>query len=348
MRRWLVHRYAASRMLAGMLVTLLVLVSVMLIVSVIDDSERFGGVTALWMATLQLPAALHSFVPFVALLGVMAGLSRLHASHELIAMRACGAAPAGLAVLVVSLALALDLATLALREVATVPGTERIQELRAEHLHRGELRRAFWVRDDDSFLRVQALSVDGVAEGVRLYRFSPGTRRLLSSQSAESMSYADGAWTLRDVKETRFFSSSTATARSPSRVWQSRYDDADLRLLAADPRLLPPTSLLFHARSLDAHEMDSYGHWLAFWQQILQPLDSVALALLGLVLVLGAGPRASVQMFVGVLLAVGFRIAKTTLESFGSVLELPVLLIVPAPALVAALAVIVLFARRRI
>ena len=335
MRRWLMHRYAASSMLAGMLVALAALVSVMMVVSVIDDADRFGVADALRMAVLQLPSALHDFVPFVALIGVMAGLSWLHSSGELTAMRACGLPSASLAAVAVALALCADLAALALRQAATLPGTERIQQLRAKHSSEGKLRRAFWVRDGDSFLRVDSLSAEGVAEGVRLYRFEPGARRLLSSLAAESMRFERGAWTLRDVRETRFTSTSTQVAHSPSRVWRSRYDAADLRLLAADPRLLPPTSLLFHARSMDAHGMSGHRHWLAFWQQLLQPLDSVALALVGFALVLGTGPRAGVHLFAGVLLGVGFRIVETTLESIGSVLELEPLVIVPLPAALA-------------
>ncbi len=339
-------RYMASRLLTSMLAVLAVLVLASATVSVIDRSDRFGSWVALLMTVFRMPSLLHELTPFVVLVGVTAGLSRLSASNELLAMRACGMPATQMAGLVVALALLADLGTLTLRQFTALPGNERFEALRAEQLRDGQAREAFWLRDGDTFMRVESLSADGVAHRVRLYEVAADEWALRSSQVADTMRFEAGQWVLHDLVETHFDATATRVARVGSRVWSGDYDVDDFRLLAVNPRGLPPTQLLIYARRLDAQGLSGQRHWMSFWQQVFQPLDSAALALLALALALGTGPRSSVRLASAVLLGVGFRIVESIVDSFGAVLSLSPLAIALIPAALVALVGAVLIVRR--
>jgi lipopolysaccharide export system permease protein len=164
---------------------------------------NFGMIDAAAVVALNLPARLVDLSPFVALLGVVYGLSTFVRSQELIAMRTAGLAPLRLAGLS-GAATVMFFVVMAGIELAARPMAQQAHLLHMTQTSQdGTLFGAdgIWIQHERLFVNIESLARGGAPSGIRMYEFGDDARlrRFLHASRAELRSA--GAWELRDVTE---------------------------------------------------------------------------------------------------------------------------------------------------
>jgi lipopolysaccharide export system permease protein len=295
----LIYRYVMAALargyllVAGSLLALFGLFDFMEKASDIGDAS-FGADDAMLVTLLMLPSRLLDLSPFIALLGVVYGLSTFVRSQELIAMRAAGLTPLRLAVLC-GVATAGLFVLLAAVELAARP---MAQQARLLHMTETSLdgalfsRHGIWIENEGLFVNIESLARGGAPSGINMYDFGSDTTldRYLHAERAELM--PDGTWNLRRVLEKDYAAGSVVTR--------------DLDALAWTPPWRQTTALYeLPLESLSLQEIHQHQQYLAseqrptgifameFWRRILSPASGIVFSLFAAPFVLGVGPRSS-------------------------------------------------------
>ncbi|MFW6093031.1 MAG: LptF/LptG family permease [Pseudomonadota bacterium] len=262
-----------------------------------DDvgDASFGVADAVAVVALNLPSRLVDLSPFVALLGVVYGLSTFVRSQELIAMRAAGMTPARLAGLC-GLVTAGSFVALAGVELAARPMAQQAHLLHmTETSQDGALfsQDGVWIEHEGLFVNIESLARGGAPSGIRMYWFGDDTMldRYLHAESAELE--PEGVWTLHDAVEKRYQDSGKVATRN-------------LETLSWSPPWRQSTALYeLPLESLTLQEIAQYQQYLTdrqrpagiyameFWRRVLTPASGIVFGLFGTPFVLGVGPRAS-------------------------------------------------------
>ncbi|HSG91914.1 MAG TPA: LPS export ABC transporter permease LptG [Pseudomonadales bacterium] len=372
-------RHVAAQVLRTSLLVAAVFISLDWLLAFIDQIDdrgpRWGGAQILWNIALTTPRRLWELMPYVALLGALAGLSVLATQGELVVMRAAGRRLERITAAALLPALALVAAGVVLGE-GLGPATEARAQLERAlarsdggaivrggswHLDRGAAEGAAGRADGEGIservTHARRLDPDGGLADVTQYGFD-AAGALLSIRRARRArpegEAVDGAWQWRlvDVRETRLTPAGVVHRRVDELPWRSTADGERFRLDA----LVPPDRLPFPdllARLRQAPESGAVAaadraRWrLALWRRLLQPVAAIALVLVGAAFVFGplrersAGTRLVAGIAVGVL----FRYAQDLLGPASLVFGFPPVIAVLLPILVAAATGVVLLRR---
>lgn len=296
-----IHRYLMRALVRGYL---LVAASLLALFGLFDFMEQaddvgdadFGVDDALAVVALNLPARLVDLSPFVALLGVVYGLSTFVRSQEIIAMRAAGLTPARLALLC-ALATAGFFAVLAGAELAARPLSQQ-----AHLLHMTETSRdgalfsqdGIWIERGGVFVNIESLARGGAPSGIRMYWFGDDTEldRYLYAERAELDDERED-WTLRQVVEKRYRGDRTVLTRSvDSMSWSPPWRQSTV-LYELPLEALSLTEIDQHRRYLAQQNQPSGIYAMEFWRRLLTPASGIVFSLFAAPFVLGVGPRAS-------------------------------------------------------
>ncbi|MEQ8858153.1 MAG: LptF/LptG family permease [Pseudomonadales bacterium] len=262
-----------------------------------DDIGRstFGTADAVAVVALSLPSRLLDLSPFVALLGVVYGLSTFVRSHELIAMRASGLTPLRLAVLT-GVATAGLFVVLAGVELVARPMYQQARVLHMTETSRDGMlfsQEGIWIEHEGLFVNIESLARGGAPSGIRMYRFGDDTRLDHYLQADRAELGDDGAWVLRQVVEKRYRADGGIdTGRRPSMQWAPPWRQTT----ALYELPLESLSLVEIAQQLDylAREQRPAGIYaMEFWRRLLLPASGIVFALFAAPFVLGVGPRSS-------------------------------------------------------
>ncbi len=263
----------------------------------------FSTLDALAVVALNLPSRLLDLSPFIALLGVVYGLSTFVRSHELIAMRAAAVTPLRLAVICAA-------ATVAFFVV--LAGVEFIGRPMAQQghlLHMTETSRdgalfsrdGIWIEHDGQFVNIESLSTNGVPSGIHVYEFGDDSRleRYLTAARAEMLATEAGGgeavWELRGVVEKRYRydgEESVVTRQLAAMPWTSPWRESTA-LYELPLESLTLAELDARRRELAAENRPTGIHAMEYWRRLLMPASGVAFALFAAPFVLGVGPRSS-------------------------------------------------------
>ncbi|MFU8813698.1 MAG: LptF/LptG family permease [Pseudomonadales bacterium] len=310
----IIYRYLMGAIFRGYVLVAGALLALFGLFEFIDQAGDVGRATfsvadAVAVVALNLPARLVDLSPFVALLGVVYGLSTFVRSQELIAMRTVALAPLRLAVLS-AVATVLFFLAIAGVELAARPMAQQAHLLHmTETSQDGTLFGAdgIWIEHDGLFVSIESLSRGGAPSGIRMYQFDDDNRmqRFIHANRAELR--AEGAWALRDVMEKRYLANGrvitrhvdsmewTPTWRRTTALYELPVESLSLREVNAQRRYLAE------------EERPNALYALEFWRRLLTPLSGVVFALFAAPFVLGVGPRASMggAVTLGVAVALG-------------------------------------------
>lgn len=295
-----IYRYLMAALARGYL---LVAASLLALFGLFDFMEQaddigessFGTGDAVAVVALSLPARLLDLSPFIALLGVVYGLSTFVRSQELIAMRAAGITPLRLALLTGLSTVGLFVA-LAAVELAARPMYQQAQILHMTETSRDGVlfsNEGIWIEHEGLFVNIESLARGGAPAGIRMYSFGGDTRldRYLEADRAELSE--DGAWELLDVVEKRYGADGGIDSRRFESVsWTPpwRQTTALYELPLESLSLLELDS---HRRYLDRERRPNGIYAMEFWRRLFLPASGVVFSLFAAPFVLGVGPRAS-------------------------------------------------------
>lgn len=350
-----INRYVAKSVFGAILMVLVVVLSLDLIGTFIDEvgnlSDDYTVTEALLYLTLTLPRRIYDYLPYASLIGCLVGLGILANASELVVIRASGVSVARIAWMVLKPVLVFVALGVILGEYVT-PYTDQLAESRravalgeqqALHTERG-----LWNREGSEFMYFNAVQPNGVLHGVTRYQFDD-QRRLRQASYARQAIHQGDYWQEEGVALTRFEGDSTSTARHSIRRWETDLSPALLNIVALEPEALSIRNLFYYADYLRQQNLDSGEYRLAFWQKLLQPLATISLVLIAISFIFG--PLREVTMgqriFTGVVFGIVFRLTQSLLGPSSLVFGFPPVVAVLIPIAACALLGVYLLSRTR-
>ncbi len=294
------YRYLVAAIVRGYLLVAASLLALFGLFDFMDQAgdigeAKFGTGDAVAVVALNLPVRLVDLSPFIALLGVVYGLSTFVRSNELMAMRAAAVTPVRLAA-VAGLTTAGFFAVLAGLELVARPMAQQAHLLHMTQTSRdGALfsREGIWVEHAGLYVNIESLARGGAPAGIHMYDFGDDTVLDSYLEASRAELRAEGSWELYHVVEKRYRSDGTVdTHVRPTMEWTPPWRQTTaLYELPLESLSLAEINEQRHYLASESHPAGLYG--MEFWRRVLTPAAGIVFALFGSPFVLGVGPRAS-------------------------------------------------------
>jgi len=349
----ILDRYVGGMVLRS---TALVLFVILALDSVSDLLEQMGELqsgynlgAALLYVALKIPGSAVDYLGFSALIGCLVGIGGLSNNSELTVMRAAGVSTLQVVGMVLKPTLLLIICSVIVSEFVA-PNLEQLSQSRKDLL-RGtsstQQAAGTWLRDGSDYLHVNAVYPDGELYGVS--RFQLQNRQLEILSFTERVIYQNGVWTEYRVNETQFHAETTETLRLDSRLWETELTPNILDMASMQPAQLSVRDLDAFSRYLGLDTRFAGSYRLEFWSKIFEPFAIAALVLVGLSFVYGASRSVAIgqRIFLGVLVAVVFKLAQDILGPASSIWGFSPLIAVLSPILVTIVVGLWLLKRQR-
>jgi lipopolysaccharide export system permease protein len=185
--------------------------------------------------------------------------------------------------------------------------------------------------------------------GVDVYEFTPDGRLARYTHAARAQVRGPQDWLLEDVTEKRLEGGRIATRHLASRPWTAFLEARQMGVLLLPPEARAPLDLWRYVAGLRARRESAARIELVLWQELAQPLTTLAMVALAvpLVLVIPRGKGLSRSILLGVALGVGYYFAAQSVGYLGLVGRVPAPLTALAPPFVAGTAAAVMLRRLR-
>ncbi len=350
----ILDRYLGRIILQHTLLTLLVLLGLFAFVNFLEQlgdlgSGRYGLSDAFLYLVLTIPRTMYELFPLAALLGTIIGLSLLANDSELIVLRASGVSVWQITVAALKTGALFVIVAMLIGELVAPPADTHAQRGRAEALQRNHAPTGtgLWMRDAQNFINVGEVLPDLTLLGIKIFQFD-ADKKLRTLLEAADGKFADGEWTLRDVKQTRIdIDGNAETARMETSRWRSGVTPESLSVFLAQPDQLSMGQLRRHIRHLAQNRQQTAPYQLAFWNKIMLPLSTAIMVMLAIPFVfvnLRSGTLGR-SLLVGILLGIGFHITNKIFGFVVLVYNLPPLLGATVPIIAFALLAMVMMRR---
>ena len=326
----LINRYIGRAVISSIVIVLLVVLSLDILSSIVDQFDKLGGNyhlgELLVYVGLLLPATIYEYLPLACLVGCLIGLGQLASGSELTIVQASGVSAVRIVIIVMRYILLFVVAGLLLGEYIAPPFTQYAESRRAEALGRDNKRAVLegvWNREGNTFMQFSGVLPGGKIVGITRYELDDSGKLIRASLSQSAQFYggetkrqrfalgrkADQYWIERDIKITHFDETSTRTEQLESRRWETELTPSLLSVLVLDSDELPMTRLWGYSQYLKQQGIDAGSYLLAFWQKALQPFSIFALVLIAISFILGPLRQTTVgyKVFIGVLVGLVFQ-----------------------------------------
>ncbi len=325
-------RYIARAMAQGYLLVALVFVALFSFIELIQQLDDVGAAyrmaDAFLYVLMMLPRRLLDATPVIALLGTLVPLGLLADGNEILAMRAAGLPLRRLIGMVLAPGLTLLLLMLLMAQFVAPALEMRAERMRAAALAEDvsvDFRGGFWSRDGRSFLNVGRMLRGRTPSDVTVYDFD-AAGRLQRYVHAQQASLEQGrVWRLQDVVVKQFEPPPARAQQLAQLDWDSFLNAQQLGVLVVPPQALSPIDLYFYVRDLRARNEQVPQEELRLWQQLAQPLVTLAMMLVAIPLVLGSNRSSTLsrRVLAGTVAGIGLYFVTQTLGYLGLLLHLP-------------------------
>ena len=302
---------------------------------------------AFFYVSLRMPAYAYELMPIAALIGTIYVMAQLAARSEFTVMRASSLSMRGAAGLLLPVAIALAVLTLALGEFIAPKSTEFAENFRRRVMGAtisSEFRSGLWAKDvirgtdgktavGSRFLNARRVEADGILRNLRVYEFDREMRMLAMISADEAHFIDNGKWKLINVDELRFAPDlmqdpSKGGDRNPpvvtrrkqaSSVLQSEITPEIMAVLMAEPDKMSAVDLALFSRHLEENKQRSERYEIALWTKLLYPLAvfvMMALALPFAYLQSRSG-GISLKIFIGIMIGVSFHLLNNLFSHIG-------------------------------
>jgi len=327
----LLDRHIGRSIAIGTLLALGVLLALFVFFSFIDALRDYGSggfdlPELVRYVVLSQPLKIYQIFPTAALIGSMLGLSALALNSELVAMRAAGVSVSRIVASALKVGLVFAILAVALGEYV-VPGAENAAQLgRAKAMHKGVYRRSsgLWLRDGATYVNIGEVLPDFSLLRVSIYHFDDDNR-LRAQTSAGRARFADGAWRLEEVRQSRIGDNAVQVRQAPTESWATHLTRETVAVFALSPDGLSMQNLYRYIRHLQQNNQDTRGYRIAFWQKLLSPLATIVMVLLATPFVFQPvrSGGLSQRIFLGVMLGLAFIMVNNSFGYFGVLYGLP-------------------------
>jgi len=350
----ILDRYLWVHILAGTLLVLLVLVSLDVFFTFMNEigdvgRGRYGYLQALSYVLLSLPQRLYEYAPTATLIGSLLSLGSLAAHGEITAMRASSKPVSGFAASLLKIGLVIAVLVFVLGEWVSPVASQQAEILRTESLeeslslnHQGGL----WLRDDKQFVHVGKVLDQAHLGDVSVYTFSG--QHLQTITHIEQAEKTTNGWQLKQLEKITIQPKQVLKTNEKQASWDRLVPSRMLDVLRISPDKMPARDLYQYVNYLEDNDLQSGQYRLAFWNRFIQPLSILVMLLLALPFVFGSqrGGGAGHRLFIGILLGIGFFLLSRMSNQLGVVYGLPALLSALATPML--FLVIALFLLRRV
>ena len=325
-------RYIARAMAQGYLLVALVFVALFSFIELIQQLDDVGDAYRLGDAFLYvlmlLPRRLLDATPVIALLGTLVPLGLLSDGNEILAMRAAGLPLRRLIGMILVPGLALLGLMLLLAQFVAPPLEMRAERMRAAALAEDvsvDFRGGFWSRDGRNFVNVGRMLRGRTPADVALYEFDDAGRLRRYVHAAQAQLGQDHTWLLEDVVVRQFLPPPARAEQLAQMPWQSFLTPEQLGVLVVPPEALSPVDLYFYVKGVRARREQAPQEELRLWQQIAQPLVTLAMMLVAIPLVLGSNRASTLsrRVLAGTVAGIVLYFVTQSLGYLGLLLHLP-------------------------
>ncbi|HEX5394611.1 MAG TPA: LPS export ABC transporter permease LptG [Rhodocyclaceae bacterium] len=273
---------------------------------------------------LTMPGRLYELSPIAVLIGTLYALTTLARHSEITVLRASGLSTLTFMKTLMKLGMVFVVLTFVCGEFVAPQAEQAAQQLRlraTSSMVAQEFRSGLWVRDEHSFINVRNVMPDASLEDVRIYDFD-GSFHLKAISEAKSGVYQDqGLWRLSGVVQTRFNGSSSEVLRFDTKDWQSALTPDILSILLVVPEKMSIVSLYQYIQHLVDNRQKTDRYEIAFWKKLSYPFSVLVMMLLALPFgfLQNRSGGASLKVFIGIMLGVGFHMLNGLFSSLGAI-----------------------------
>ncbi len=325
-------RYVTRAMAQGYFLVALVFVALFSFVEIIQQLDDVGAtyhlLDAFLYVLMMLPRRMLDTTPVVALLGTLVPLGLLADGNEILAMRAAGLSLQRVIGMVLVPGLVLLALMLLTAQYVAPPLEMRAQRMRAAALAQDvsvDFRGGFWSRDGRSFVNVGHMLRGRTPADVAVYDFDAQGQLQRYVHADTAHLGHDHVWQLRDVVVRQFLPEPARAQQVAELDWESFLDAQQLGVLVVPPQALSPLDLYLYVRDLRARNEQAPQEELRLWQQIAQPVVTLAMMLVAIPLVIGSNRASTIsrRVVAGTVAGIGLYFGSQTLGYLGLLLHLP-------------------------
>lgn len=278
---------------------------------------------ALIYVVMILPGRVYELMPIVVLIGTLYALTALARHSEITVMRASGMSLRDLLTTLGVIGSFFVVLTFVFGEYVAPPAERAAQQWRLTATGSAvsqQLRSGLWVKDGTYFINVRVVRPDRSMEAVRIFAFD-GEHTLVSISEAESGAYdeAEKAWRLSGVVQTRFLNDTTEVVNLPEISWRSDLSPEILSVLIVSPERMSLDALYAYIAHLQDNRQNADRFEIALWKKIVYPFAVLVMIALAVPFALthDRTSAASVKVFLGVMLGVGFHLLNGLFSNLG-------------------------------
>ncbi len=314
-------RYIARSVASAIFLVLLVLVSLFLFFTFIEEARSIGEgsystLNAIQYVLLLSPKRMYELFPIAVLLGSLIGLGALANNSELTVMRAAGVSIRRIIWSVLKLGLVLMIPLMLLGETIApyseqyarhMRSAAKTEQISARNKH------GFWAREGDHFVHIRKVEPGGELRDVSIYSFNP-EGQLKTLGNAKQLAYRQDHWLVSDYDQTRLTQDTLAPELSQHHnnrtIWRSLLNPQLLSILTLKAERLSGVELFHYVRYLQKNELESASYELALWQKLFYPLVTAVMIFLAVPFVFGSMRTVSVgqRVLIGAFLGIIFHI----------------------------------------
>lgn len=287
----ILFRYLAKEILQATLLLLLALLALFALFDLIKElgdlgKSNYGLGVILAYVTLSQPAHVAIIFPVAALLGTIFAIARLSSQSELTVMRASGLSLARLAGFATGVGLLFSAVMFLFGEFVAPIAEEAAKRVRlaaTSNVVAQQFRSGFWVKDDRSFVNIQAVTLDTELVGLRIYDFSTGfTLKSLRIAKRAIFDAEKKVWTMQGVEKTVFTGPTARIEKLTQDQWITTLTPNLLAGLRVKPDDMSLLTLSAYIERLRNNKENSTRYEIAFWGKILQPATVIIMMLLAI------------------------------------------------------------------
>ncbi len=281
---------------------------------------------ALGYISLTLPGRAYELFPIAVLIGCIYALTTLARHSEITVLRASGLSTSRLLWTLTRIGLLYVVLTFVLGEFLAPPAERAGQQLRLRSMSTvvaQDFRSGLWVRDNHSFINVSSVSPDSRLQKLRVYVFDDNFRLEKIIAAEDGVYGEDGKWLLGNVVQTHFENLRSSVDRLDELQWTSALTPDILSVLLVAPERMSLINLYQYVRHLSDNRQKTERYEIAFWKKLIYPLS--AMVMMALALPFGylssRTGGASLKIFIGVMLGIGFHMLNGLFSSLGAINE---------------------------
>lgn len=350
----ILDRYIGRAVIGGTLTSLAVLLPLVGFYVLADEIREvgkgdYGLGDVFWFVMLSLPRFAYQLFPIAALIGSLLGLGALASRSELVAFRAAGVSIGRIVAAALKAGLLMALVAALVGDFVAPQAEQRALVMRSEARYEQVTlgtKYGFWARDGDTYVNIREILPDLSLRDISIYELND-RHELHVATHADAARYLEDRWLLQDLRQSLFTGEEVRVHQLAEANWGSLLDPVLLKLIVAEPHVLPIYGLYRYVHFLRDNGQDARAYEVALWGKLVMPLVVMAMILLTIPVLLGSNRSSGIgnRVFFGVLVGIGFFLFNRTFNYVSVLYSISPLLTAITPPLILLGVVAVLFRR---